>query len=89
MKEANRRGPKITHRYEMRSKRSKMLVDHNKVIMDEEKIFKEKGKKQVLIKPKEEFDEAVKDNHQVQSIRLKVQTLQQQNQELEKQHSKL
>ena len=52
MKEENRRGPKITHRYEMRSRGSIMLVDHNKSIMDEEKRLKYKGKKKVLVKPK-------------------------------------
>jgi hypothetical protein len=89
MEEAHKGGPEITHRYEMRSRGSRMLVDHNKAIMDEEQRLKDKGKKQVLVKPKEEVDEATKDNHRVQALRLQVQTLQQQNQELEKQHSKL
>jgi hypothetical protein len=44
MKEENRRGPEITHRYEMRFRRSRMLDDHNKSIMDEEQRLKEKGK---------------------------------------------
>jgi hypothetical protein len=57
--------------------------------MDEEKRLKEKGKKHVLIKPKGEVDEAVKDNHHVQALKLQVQTLQQQNQELEKKHTKM
>jgi len=72
----------------MRSKKSRILADHKKAIMDEEQRLKEKGKKQVLVKLKEEADEAAKDNHQVHSLKLQVQTLQQQNQELEKQHSK-
>jgi len=66
-----------------------MFVDQKKSIMDEEKRLKEKGKKQVLVKPEEEVDEVAKDNHQVQALKLQVQTLQQQNQELEKKHSKL
>jgi prefoldin subunit 5 len=56
---------------------------------DDEQGLKEKGKKQVLIKPKEEVDEAIKDNHQVQALKKQIQTLQQHNQELEKKHSKL
>jgi hypothetical protein len=45
MKEAHIRGPEITHMYEMRSRRSRMLDDHNKFIMDEEERLKENGKK--------------------------------------------
>jgi hypothetical protein len=45
MKEAHRKGPEITHRYEMRSKKRRMLADHNKAIMDEEQRLKERGKK--------------------------------------------
>jgi hypothetical protein len=51
------------HRYEIRSRKRKVLADHNKSIMDEEQRLKERGKKHVLIKPKEEVDEAIKDNH--------------------------
>jgi hypothetical protein len=62
MKEAHRKGPEITHRYEMRSRKRRMLVDHNKAIMDEEQRLKERGKKQVLIKPKVEADEGINDS---------------------------
>jgi hypothetical protein len=53
MKEAHKRGLEITHRYEMRSRRRRMLVDHNKAIMDEEQILKDQGKKKVLVEPNE------------------------------------
>jgi hypothetical protein len=66
-----------------------MLDDHNKSIIDEEKRLKYKGNNPLMVKPKEEIDEAAKDNHRVQALRLQVQTLQQQNEELEKQHYKL
>jgi hypothetical protein len=56
------------------------MVDHNKAIADEEQRLKEKLKAQVLFKPKEEVDEAVNDSHQVQTLEMKIQTLQQQNQ---------
>jgi len=45
MKEENRREPEITHRCEMRPRESRMLADHNKSIMDEERRLKDKGKK--------------------------------------------
>jgi hypothetical protein len=34
--------------------------------------LKERGKKHVLIKPKEEADEDIKDNHQVQALKPKI-----------------
>jgi hypothetical protein len=64
------------HMYEMRSRKMKVLVDHNKYVMNEEQRLKEKGKNYVLIKPKEEVDEVVKDNHQVQALKKQIQTLQ-------------
>jgi predicted nucleic acid-binding Zn-ribbon protein len=66
-----------------------MSVDHNKSAIDEEQGIKDRGKKQILIKPKVEVDEGVNDSHQVQILKQQIQTLQQQNQDLEKQHSKL
>jgi len=35
MKETHRKGPEITHMYEMRAIERKMLVDHNEFIIDE------------------------------------------------------
>jgi hypothetical protein len=66
-----------------------LSADHNKSAIDEEQGLKDRGKKQILIKPKVEVDEGVNDNHQVQILKQQIQTLQQQNQDLEKQHSKL
>jgi len=40
--------------------------------MDDEKRLKERGKMRVLIKPKEEVDEVVKDNHQVQALKQQI-----------------
>ena len=76
MKEAHGKGSEIMHRYEMRSRKRKTLVDHNKSSMDDAQRLEEKGKKKVLIKPKEDVDEAIEDNHNVQALKLLVQTLQ-------------
>jgi len=61
MKEAHRKGPEITHRYEMSSRKRIILADHNKAIMDEENRLKFRGKNKVLIKPKVEANEFIND----------------------------
>ena len=79
MKEAHDRGSEVIHMYEMRSKKNKLSVDHNKSTMDEEQGIKDRGKKHILIKPKVEADEGINDSHQVQTLKQRFQTLQQQN----------
>jgi hypothetical protein len=63
--EAEGKGPETTHRYDIRSRKRNKLADQNNAIMDEEHGSKEKGKTWVLVKPKEESGEVVKDSHQV------------------------
>jgi len=75
IKEAHGRGFEEMHRYEMRSKKGKIPADHIKYATNHEQGLKEKGKKKVLIKPKKEADEAIKENHHVQALKQKIQTL--------------
>jgi len=54
-----------------------MLVDHNKVSIYDKQRLKDRGKRQILIKPKVEVDEDINDNHQVQTLKQPIHTLQQ------------
>jgi hypothetical protein len=84
MKESQGKGFEVMHRYEIRSRKRKMLYDYNKSSMDDEHGLKERGKKKFLIKQKVEAAEGINYSHQVKELKQQIWTLQQHNQELEK-----
>jgi hypothetical protein len=69
MKETHGRGSEVTHRYEMRYRKTKLSTDHNKFSIDEEHGIKDRGKKQILIKTKVEYDEGLDESHQVKILK--------------------
>jgi DNA repair exonuclease SbcCD ATPase subunit len=80
----------------MRPRKSKLSIDLNKPVTEEEQGLKNGRKVKTLIKPKVEADREMDDNHQVQALkqqnddmRQQIQSLQQQKQDLELQHNKL
>jgi hypothetical protein len=73
----------------MRPRKSKLSIDLNKPITEEEHGLKDGSKVKTLIKPKVEADKDIDDNHQVQVLKQQIQSLQQQKQDLEMQHTKL
>jgi hypothetical protein len=69
----------------MRPRKSKLSIDLNKPIAEEEQGLKNGSKVKTLIKPKVEADRDIDDNHQVQALKQqnddmkqKIQSLQQQ-----------
>jgi hypothetical protein len=88
--------PEKRSRYEMRPRKSKLSIDLNKPIVEEEHGLKVGSKVKAEVKPKIEANRDIDDNHQVQALkqqnddmRQQIQNLQQQNQALELQHTKL
>jgi hypothetical protein len=59
MKETYGKCFEVIHIYEMRSRKNKLSIDHNKYTIYEEKGLKDRAKKNILINPKVEFDECV------------------------------
>jgi len=56
--------------------KEKIPADHNKVAIYEAQGINDRGKKQILTKPKEEVDEGINDSHEVQTLKQQIQTLQ-------------
>jgi hypothetical protein len=77
MKETHGKGFEVTHRYDMRSIKTKLSTDHNKSIIDEEQGLKDRCKKKILIKPKVEHDEGVDVSHHMQILKQQTQNLKQ------------
>jgi hypothetical protein len=44
MKETHGIGSEVTHKYEMRSRKTKLSIDHNKSAIDEEQGLKDRNK---------------------------------------------
>jgi len=76
MKETHGIGYEETHKYEMRSRKTKLSTDHNKSSIDEEQGMKDMSKEHILIKPKIEAYKGANENHQVHILKKQIQSLQ-------------
>jgi hypothetical protein len=56
-------------RYEMRPRKSKISIDRNKLVVEEEQGLKNGRKVKTLIKPKFEAYRDMDENHQVQALK--------------------
>jgi chromosome segregation ATPase len=89
--------PEKNPRYEMRPRKTKLSIDLNRPVVEEEYELKNENKVETKIKPKVEGNKEMEDSKQQvetlkqqnDNMRQHIQELQQQNQTLEMQHSKL